>query len=173
MKNVIPPASADKNTKDPTTAPAVVELFVADAIMIGIMAGDIVFDADLLSERLSLRDFDWEGDTLGVGVFVGESVYEGVCEGDLLVDFDFEGLPDTLFEDDTVSDSERVYERATLGVFEAERVAERDFDSERLRVLLADSERDIEYVAVSDFDSERLSEGDFVSERVTDPDFDS
>jgi hypothetical protein len=58
MKNVIPPASADKNTKDPTTAPAVVELFVADAIMIGIMAGDIVFDADLLSERVSLRDFD-------------------------------------------------------------------------------------------------------------------
>jgi len=26
--------------------------------MIGIMAGDIVFDADLLSERLSLLDFD-------------------------------------------------------------------------------------------------------------------
>jgi hypothetical protein len=58
MKNVIPPATADKNTKDPTTAPAVVELFVADAIIIGIIAGDIVFDADLLSERLSLLDFD-------------------------------------------------------------------------------------------------------------------
>lgn len=136
MKNVIPPASADKITNDPTTAPAVVELFVADAIMIGIMAGDIVFDADLLSERVSLRDFDSEGVTLGVGVVVairvGEGVYDDVCEGDLLVDFDSEGLRTTLLELDTVTDSDRVCEADTLDVFDSERVTAPVFDSERL-----------------------------------------